>query len=129
MIIFVGDQPSSKNVDPNIPFVGTQSYKRLLEWIWEMDVDINNVHLCNKDQFEHNYLTGDLYISNLNSDLPARASVCKIVVLGNQAEDKVCETSTLDYFKLPHPSGRNRKINDKKFIKKELKKCKEWLNE
>jgi len=34
-----------------------------------------------------------------------------------------------DYFSLPHPSGRNRLLNDKKYIKLKLKECKEWLND
>jgi len=45
MIIFVGDKPSAKNLDPEIPFVGTQSYKKLLEWIWEMDINISDVFI------------------------------------------------------------------------------------
>jgi len=123
MIVFVGDKPSSKNISPYIPFVGTQSYKRLLEWIWEMDIDISRVKLCNKDFIDGTY--EDFYIA-----------------LGNEAEKAIKDTVFCVwnwkkgvemeikpyYFKLPHPSGLNRKINDKKFIKQELTKCKEWLN-
>lgn len=123
MIVFVGDQPSSKNIDPNVPFVGTQSYKKLLEWIWEMDLDISDIKICNRDEILQHV-------------------TARYIVLGDKAEKTFIETGfyhvnpeSLEvlpygpgYFKLPHPSGRNRKLNDKKYIKQELKKCKEWLN-
>ena len=123
MIVFVGDRPSAKNVDQDIPFVGTQSYKTLLQWIWKMDIDISTVILCNKDNIEP--YSHYIYIA-----------------LGREAENelknlKSCywdpETSTLveenvRYFMLPHPSGKNRKLNDKKWLEKELDKCKDWIN-
>jgi hypothetical protein len=31
--VFVGDKPSSKNLDKTIPFVGTPSHKTLMKWI------------------------------------------------------------------------------------------------
>lgn len=128
MIVFVGDQPSNKNVDPNIPFVGTQSYKRLLEWIWKMDVNITDVEIYNKDDIDMQY-----------KGRPDRYLVCgywprnhypdeiEIVALGNEAAKKLEELG-LEYFKLPHPSGRNRLLNDKKYVEMKLKECKEWLN-
>ena len=107
MIAFVGDTPSAKNVDPNVPFVGTQSYKRLLEWIWMMDVDISEVSLFNR---------GDL--------IPFRDTT-KVVALGNNASEWL---GRVPHFKLPHPSGRNRKLNDEKYVRKVLQQCKKWLN-
>lgn len=125
VIIFVGDKPSSKNKSKDIPFVGTKSYKNLLEWIYRMDLDISNVVLTNQDKFEHCYVSGWIYY---NGKQIGRSNTAKIVVLGNKAEDKVQETSILDYFKLPHPSPKNRKLNNKDYIKRELNKCKEFLN-
>lgn len=117
MIVFVGDKPSKKNVDPNIPFVGTMSYKRLLEWIWEMDIDISEVKMYNKDS---------LWLHNLRHH--ANIKDAKVICLGN-ASSKLFEDNNVPHFKLPHPSGLNRKCNDKKWLKKELNKCKRWLSE
>lgn len=120
MIIFVGDKPSAKNVDTTVPFVGTQSYKRLLEWIWEMDLSINEIKMYNKDFIETRkvkYNTTQIYPID-----------CKFIALGNNAE-RVLQNQKLNYFKLPHPSPRNRKLNNKKYIKEQLKLCKEWLND
>lgn len=115
MIIFVGDKPGRKNVDPNVPFVGTQSYKRLLEWIWEMDVNISDVKMYNKD---------DLWLHNLRHY--AKFKGYRVVCLGNTSSELFNEND-IPHFKLPHPSGRNRKLNDKKWLKQQLKECKKWL--
>lgn len=122
MIIFVGDKPSKKNIDPNIPFVGTQSYKRLLEWIWQMDIDISQVTITNIDNFWHRLPYGYRFETGIFVALGKNASK----FLSNQ---KNILQQNLDYYELPHPSGLNRKLNDKKWLNKELKKCKEWLNE
>lgn len=124
MVIFIGDKPSRKNLNPNIPFVGTQSYKKLLEWIWYLDVDINSVKVTNSDNWDRDSLLGSYMFGH------------KIVILGNNAEKKILQklsqltslNQPIDYFKLPHPSGLNRKLNDKKWLQKELNKCKKYLH-
>lgn len=116
-LIFVGDKPSSKNVSPSVPFVGTQSYKVLLDWIFRMNIDITNVMLVNKDQIPMWFLA---------ADDETRLHRHTYVALGNEAE-KVLKDQKLTYFKLPHPSGRNRLLNDKSFIDSELKKCYDYL--
>lgn len=123
-IVFVGDKPSKKNVNPKIPFVGTQSYKKLLEWIWEMDINITNVELRNASEpWVEGYLAMCEKLGNDNviDDI-------KFVCLGNKASDLFTKYSH-PHFKLPHPSGLNRKTNDKKYIKEQLKLCKEYINE
>ena len=125
-IVFVGDKPSAKNIDPNVPFVGTQSYKRLLDWIFRMNIDISDVIMINKDTL-YGYGTIDF----------------KFIALGNEAEKALKNHSReywdvttnkpqplkANYFKLPHPSGLNRKINDKNYLDNILKECSEWLKE
>ena len=124
MIIFVGDKASAKNLSSDIPFVGTKSYRTLLEWICDMNLSLNDVHLCNKGDIKEYKWGGEYYIGcHLLDILPLED---KIVVLGNEAEKRIKKTG-LDYFKLPHPSGLNHKLNDKKWLKKELKKCELWL--
>lgn len=108
MIVFVGDKPSKKNVDPDIAFVGTQSYKRLLLWIWEMNLSVNDIHVCNKDK------------------MPIDANY-KYIALGKNAAKKL-DSLKLDFFRLPHPSGLNRQVNDTGYIRTRLRSCKEWIN-
>jgi len=111
VIIFVGDKPSKKNVDPDVAFVGTLSYKRLLEWIWIMNIDISDVKMIN--------------ISKMWKYEPYGASK-RVIALGKNAA-KAIEYWAPNAFILPHPSGLNRKLNDKKWLNSELKKCRKWL--
>lgn len=50
------------------------------------------------------------------------------VALGNNAS-RVLENMEIPHFKLPHPSPRNRMLNNKKLIASELKKCYLYLKE
>lgn len=52
----------------------------------------------------------------------------RIIALGNEASKKL-KKAGLPHFKMPHPSGLNRQVNDKKFIAKKIKECKTWLKE
>ena len=126
MIIFVGDKPSAKNLSPDVPFVGTQSGVKLDGWIEYLELS-----------------EGDYDVININTDegfdivqeAESRFIAYKFVILGNKAEATLKKHFGMIYadsnwwFKLPHPSGLNRKLNDEKFVKNELNKCKEWLNE
>ncbi len=125
-IVFVGDKPSDKNLDPNIPFVGTQSYKKLLDWIFKMNIDITHVAMCNKDGLK-----------------PFHTGLCKFIALGNEAEKVLKDhvnhywditkqkeyPEPARYFKLPHPSGRNPKANPSEELDNLLKECSEWLKQ
>lgn len=127
MVIFVGDAPSSKNNSPEVPFVGTQSYKRLLEWIWELDVDLNHVVLANKRNVKKN--DGKVW-EFISIDLPGYyvgiGSEDKFIALGKNASEYLKDLK-IEHFTLPHPSGRNRVLNDSKKTRKILKECKEYL--
>ena len=48
----------------------------------------------------------------------------KFIALGNKASEKLYD---IPHFKLPHPSGRNRKINNRQYIDEQLRLCAEWL--
>lgn len=63
----------------------------------------------------------DHYLSMLKGlEMPA------IVTLGKMAAWGVAQTG-IPYFELPHPSGLNRKTNDKEALKIALADCKAWL--
>lgn len=117
-VLFIGDKPSSKNVDEDIPFVGTPSYKRLLKWIGELDLDIHHVRLENK--------VGDILILE-------KEHFDAIVFLGKASELLVQtgkpEIELPRLFTVDHPSPRNRNLNDPMYEKKMLKQLKEWLYE
>ena len=122
MIFFVGEKPSAKNKNPEIPFVGTQSYKRLLEWIWELDISITDVILCNIKNVDR---VGNVTLPGLLTGIEPGDDV---IALG-KTSSKALRSMRIAHFTLPHPSGLNRQNNDAEFIKSSLKECKEWLDE
>lgn len=110
MILFVGDRPS-KRTDPNVPFKGAACEKRLTEWIEYIGAHpyyIINSHMDDSKDLIRLWQTLGF----------------PIVALGNNASKAL---GNIYHFKLPHPSGRNRQINNKEFINKKLEECKNWL--
>lgn len=116
MILFVGDKPSAKMKPGARPFEGAACEKRVREWI---------LSLMSSDPF---YLVINRTDENLLHYLSS-AVIYKhpIVSFGNIAYNRLRKLG-YESFKLPHPSGRNRQINNKKFINQKLKECKQWLN-
>ncbi len=120
MVLFVGDKPSNKMKPGAKPFEGAACEERLLMWIedimTEVDYDprykiINSINT--------NMLFLKIYVYFMGYP---------IIALGNEASKRLIKAG-ISHFKLPHPSGRNRQINDKEFISKKLTECKKWINE
>jgi hypothetical protein len=122
-VLFIADEPSSKNVDLRIPLVGTQSYKRLLKWIGILDLDIRSIGFENRTN-------GAIMISETEYDV--------VIFLGKKAEIRVSVMNfgeshghtIMPRFKtIDHPSSRNRKFNDPKYETKMLAELRRWLYE
>lgn len=123
---FVGSNPSTKNDCPLVPFVGTKSFDVLKMWINELGVDGRAfINASNQIAIDGKFkVTGD-DLDRLNSMLKDQPS---IVALGMTASQTL-KMLDIKHFKLPHPSGRNRKLNDPTFIVGELAKCRAYLEE
>ena len=92
MIYFIGDKPSKKNIDKNVAFVGTRSYKTLLDWIYRMNLNINSICLFNHARFIE------------TNDESIWSSFDAMIALGNEAS-KVLTKENVPHLKIPHPSG------------------------
>ena len=53
----------------------------------------------------------------------------KVIVLGNFAEGAAMQLGIKNYFKIPHPSGLNRLLNDKEYVRNMLLRCREYIHE
>lgn len=115
-VLIVGDRPSSLNYDPKVPFKGAKCEKRLDDWL--SYIGSMNCKIINQIDFEHDE------IIDLLEMYSRMYSKVKVIALGNNASKAL---KTIEHFKLPHPSGLNRKLNDKKFEKEQLKLCRKWL--
>ncbi len=122
MIIFVGDKPSPKMKPGAKPFEGAACENRLHGWIQFVlkpkDKSVATITCMLINQCDIKKIS--IY-SWRDCDLD------KVVALGNNASSLLTMLK-VPHFKLPHPSGRNRQINDKAFIYNKLQECRAWLN-
>lgn len=127
MILILGSKPSRKNKHAGVPFVGTQSYKRLMDWLFRMDVDISGVQLSNADKCEFRVLEcGDRQVVEAETHF-MHFEADKIIALGLDADKFLRRNGVRNYYRLPHPSGLNRLLNDEKFVRMELRACQKYL--
>lgn len=111
MTLFVGDRPSALNTDPDVAFKGAACEARLLEWI-----DRLGVHDYKVMNHTHQHFDMTMFMHFCDGG--------PIIALGNNASKYL---KYYNHFKLPHPSGRNRQINDKAFIEEKLSECKKYI--
>lgn len=114
-VVFVGDEPSASNVDPSIAFVGAKSFKTLVKWIKFIDPDY---YICLNSHTEG--CIQAIKVLHENGFI--------IVALGKKASERL-DSFWNFHFVLPHPSGLNRKLNDKEYVDKCLSNIKRWINE
>jgi hypothetical protein len=113
-VVFVGDKPSKRNTSPAIAFVGTPSFVNLCKWIPVLS--ISKYTMINS--YTHDDVTEICRLFNMNNRI--------FIALGNDAS-KVLDRLDIPHFKLPHPSPRNRKLNNSKYIAHELLKCEAYI--
>lgn len=112
-VLVVGLNPSRKhNNNPSL--------KRLYGWLDELHLKtVSFINLY--EDYEIAYKTEKTeFIQSISKDYD------KIIALGSQVS-RALSNVDIEHFKLPHPSGRNRQLNDPGFVHKELKACKNWL--
>lgn len=122
LIYIVADKPAKDNYSPLVPLVGTKSYKVLLNWLGEMNIDITRVRLYN--QIDNPFGT-QLSLMTLNKAIELEQ--IKVIALGEKASDYLNSVGVDEYYKLPHPSPRNRLLNQKSFVKNTLGSCHNYV--
>lgn len=126
MILFVASNPSKLNTDPEVAIVGSKSEKTFNEWIEKLGVGEN-----------YKVVNVSNVVTEKNSPLKIRdfqlfhlanytMIATKVIALGNTASDAL-DRINVEYFKLPHPSPRNRFLNNKVQVEAVLEECKKWL--
>lgn len=113
-VLFVGDKPSACNTDPNVAFEGTRSMNILLVWVSFLGLAPGEYKMVNRTSPDFKRMVW------LFSD-------CSIIALGEEAS-KALSAMEEPHFKLPHPSGLNRKLNDHSYVKAILRECKYYIH-
>lgn len=101
------------------PFRGAACEKRLMAWI--------DIILTEKNKFKPKYEWTIINQCNYKPFFPDSFNFHPVVALGEVAS-RALTKSGIKHFKLPHPSGNNRLINNKEFIADKLSDCKEWID-
>lgn len=131
-LLFIGQNPTTYNQSVTRAFVGTKSYNTLVDWIEHMGVSMDDcilINACNK--------IGKVKLRDVNLehvfDSITKNNPDKIIVLGKVAEWalktvlKKYNLTGLSYVVLPHPSGLNRQLNDKKSLRDKLDLAKAYV--
>jgi hypothetical protein len=105
-VIFVGDEPSQTNVTPDVAFVGAKCFDTVVKWIKELQPDY---YVC---------LNSDT-VSQLSDIKKLEKFGFKVIAFGNKASEKLVKWN-IPHYKMPHPSGLNRKLNNKQAMALEL---------
>lgn len=117
-VLFIGDSPSAANTHENVAFNGTDSGKRLEGWYDSLGISPTTDTLVFVNQIEQHfsYVAQQYYLAGL-----------PIVALGTKASAALAKLD-IRYCSLPHPSGRNRQLNNKERLANRLQLCKTYLN-
>lgn len=118
-VLVVGQNPSVKNTNIEVPFEGTASGRRLRTWLSRLRV--SNATVINA----YRGLDTPKVIYAQRIPWP---DYDKIVALGNFAEEVLLSQGCYNYIKLPHPSGLNRKNNDLEYVDQMLAWCELYIH-
>jgi uracil-DNA glycosylase len=123
MVLFVGQSLPKGRAADEVPFDGTLSGKRLARWIETLRCPTHTiVNACAKPgaskASREDVAALRSYVAELKPE--------KVVALGAVAA-KALDQAEVHHWKLPHPSGRNLKINDARAVQNNLEECRKWL--
>jgi hypothetical protein len=119
-IAIVASNPS--HLGPNSP-----AKKVFQRWMFTMGVDVPYVFLNVSNSVTPNnrpLKKSEYELVRLKNDL---RFCSKFLALGNTASDALTRLH-VSHFKLPHPSPKNRKLNDHSQVVKLLAECKVYLD-
>lgn len=134
-IVFIGSNPSIKSSKLTPFWSDTKSAKVLKYWLEQLKDSDSELFFYNvSDQPTEN--NRPLKISEIKENLQTLKDKLqvfelhkidiKVVALGKTAE-KALTLLGVQYFAMPHPSGLNRKLNDKAYVGEKLKALIEFI--
>ncbi len=122
ILLFVGSNPSSKSVDDSAFHHSTKSGKILDSWCKDLVGTKVYINVSDKKTENNRPLTMQdtkNNLDNLREDIMIQ-NPDKIVALGKTAATAMT-LLRLNFYEMPHPSGLNRKLNDKEYVAEKIK--------
>lgn len=127
-LLVLGQNPSKSNTDPNVAFKGSKSESKLNQWlnaVVPVDYECMIMNCSNSVDFKLTEDNLDIMIQRIDFVIK-KENIDKIIALGN-IPSKILKAAGIPHFKLPHPSGRNRLLNNKSWVAEQLQLAKEFL--
>lgn len=116
-VVVVGSNPSHSPGGPTL--------KNLNNWLEQMNAPI--ISFCNVSGFQ---TENNRPLKRSEYDLESLSFYVsggdKVVALGNTASNAL-KLLKINHFKLPHPSPRNRQLNDSQFVNCKLEECQRYI--
>jgi uracil-DNA glycosylase len=129
-VIVVGSNPSCSSVTDEPFHISTRSKSILDQWFSWGPVEYIPLNVIDQKTPNNRPLTvAEIRVAlpNLKAKLEA-AGPYKIVALG-QSASKAVSMLGLAHFPAPHPSGLNRKLNDKEYVEKMVRELRAYIEE
>lgn len=128
-ILFVGSNPSQQSLTDAAFHGTTRSSKILTEWVKDVQGAKVHVNVLNKKTEDNRPLKRGEIKANLDrlaEDIRGLAPT-RIVALGKTAVTALTLLGE-KFYEMPHPSGRNRLLNDPAFVQQKIKELTEFCN-
>lgn len=128
-ILFVGSNPSTSSTEDAAFHSSTMSSKRLMTWLNNIDgifiyINVLNSPTENNRPLKKSEIT--LNIDRLRNDILA-IKPNKVVALGKTA-GVALDMLKIEHYKMPHPSGRNRELNNEEYVKEKVKGLESYVS-
>lgn len=130
-VLVVGSNPSVQSESTIAFWQDTKSSKTLYMWLNLTDVEFELLTMVNvSDDTTPN--NRPLKVAEIKAGLPKLqqtyevGAFTKVIALGNTAADAMKRLG-IECYKMPHPSGRNRQLNDDDFVAEKINGLKEYL--
>lgn len=121
LVAVVASNPS--HLGPNSP-----AKRVFYTWVPKLGIEHCYAFMNVSDQVTPNnrpLKTSEFQLERLRYDLQD----CTVAIALGKTAAKALKKLNVPHFELPHPSPRNRKLNDKELIKRLLDECKQFLSE
>lgn len=113
-VLILGINPSTRN---------GRSKSLAVLYSWMDQLKLGTVSFCNI-----NPNTGEFRLEDTQKEYVQ--TICRgydrVIALGNVVS-RTLQSLDINHFKLPHPSGFNRQLNDPTFVNDQLSKCQLYL--
>ena len=127
-IVFVGSNPSNASTT-DTPFHGSAKSSQILaQWTKDLVGVITYVNVLDQKTDSNRPLKTSEIRSSLPRLLKDISEADKIIALGKTAA-KALSMAGIKFCEMPHPSGRNRLLNDPAYVEQKIKSLLQYCSE